>query len=118
MSKRDGTRDRWRKLIEQQKASGLSVAAFCRQSGVSQPSFYAWRQKLRGEVAFTEVRLSPDSRLKDHAQHPGRQGGIELRLPGRRCVVVHPGFDRQTLLDLLDTLETGPSASSAREWDA
>ena len=33
--------------------------------------------------------------------------GIELRLPGERSVVVGPGFDRRTLLDLLHVLEAG-----------
>ena len=32
--------------------------------------------------------------------------GIALRLPDRRRIVVQPGFDRQTLVELLHVLET------------
>ena len=40
------------------------VTAFCRQAEVSQPSFYAWRKKLRDEATFAEVKLPPSATLK------------------------------------------------------
>lgn len=98
---------RWRRLVRLQPGSGLSIAAFCRREGVSQPSFYAWRRKLEAEVTFAEVRLLPDVRA--------RSRGIELSLPGRRRLRVQPGFDRQTLLDLLTTLEACPPGAPTRE---
>ena len=73
------------------------MSAFCERAGVSQPSFYAWRRRLRSEVTFAEVKVS---------REPAEAGGIELRLPDHRCVLVRPGFDRQTLLDLLVVLES------------
>jgi hypothetical protein len=90
---------RWQEILHQQQASGLSVAAFCRQARVPQASFFACRRKLRGAVTFAEVKVPLET--------AGDTGAIELRLPGRRCLVVRPGFDRQTLLDLLATLEAG-----------
>jgi transposase-like protein len=33
--------------MELQQESGLSVRAFCRQESLSEPSFYAWRRRLR-----------------------------------------------------------------------
>lgn len=36
----------WREVIRRQEASGLSVAAFCRQEQVAPASFFAWRKKL------------------------------------------------------------------------
>ncbi len=38
----------WRGLLKQQSASGLTVAAFCRQESISPHSFYTWRRKFRG----------------------------------------------------------------------
>ncbi len=91
-------RTQWRTLIEEQQASGLSVPAFCRRAGVAESSFYRWLQELRRPRArFAEVRLAAEA-----AREPG---GIELHLPGQRYVVVRPGFDRQTLRDLLAALE-------------
>jgi hypothetical protein len=42
-------------------------------------------------------------------------GGIELYLPGRRCLVIRPGFDRPTLLDLLAILDAGTSRFAAAD---
>ena len=39
---------RWREILKRQAGSGLSVREFCATEGVSQPSFYSWRRKLRG----------------------------------------------------------------------
>jgi len=36
----------WRRRLAQFQESELSVAAFCRQEGVSPPSFYVWRKRL------------------------------------------------------------------------
>lgn len=110
MSTRDDRRDRWRKIIGRQQASGLSALAFCRRAGVPQSSFFAWRRKLRDEATFAEVKLPPVTRREP--------SGIELRLPGGCCIVVRPGFDRQTLLDLLHILETSSSDLRTQEAGA
>ena len=88
----------------------MPVTAFCRRAGVPQSSFFAWRRKLRDEATFAEVKLS--------AEPVAPVGGIELHLPGRRRILVRPGFDRQTLRDLLAVLEAGSSEAAAREADA
>jgi len=97
--------DRWRKIIQQHQRSGLTVVGFCRRARVPQSSFFAWRRKLRAEVTFAEVKVSGETRVET--------GAIELRFPDRRCIVVRPGFDRTTLLELLAALESasGPATS-------
>ena len=46
--KKSGEKEaRWREILERQAGSGLSVRNFCADEGVSEPSFYAWRRKLR-----------------------------------------------------------------------
>jgi hypothetical protein len=37
----------WRGIVDRQAGSGLSVRRFCASEGISEPSFYAWRKKLR-----------------------------------------------------------------------
>jgi len=39
-------REAWRKRIEQQPQSGLTVAEFCQREGVSPATFYGWKRKL------------------------------------------------------------------------
>jgi len=36
----------WRERLQAQQASGLSVAAWCKQEGVSAWSVYGWRKRL------------------------------------------------------------------------
>ena len=90
----------WREVISKQPASGLSIAAYCRQRRVPEASFFARRRKLRDTAHFAEVRIAPE---------PGAESsGIELRLSHGRSVLVRAGFDRHTLLELLATLEANP----------
>ena len=37
----------WRLVLEEFRASRLSVREFCRREGLSEPSFFAWRRTLR-----------------------------------------------------------------------
>lgn len=36
----------WQMVIDTWQSSDLSVRQFCRQEGLSEPSFYSWRKKL------------------------------------------------------------------------
>jgi len=37
----------WGELVKRQRASGLSVSAFCRREGINAWTFYGWRSRLR-----------------------------------------------------------------------
>jgi len=97
-----------------------------------QATFYAWRRRLRPaarrasapqrtsrkpsqreDMPFVELRLSTDSSGAGPESSP--TGGIELYLPGRRCLVIRPGFDRPTLVDLLSALDASVSRFAAGE---
>ena len=43
-------RDEWRKLVDEQKASGLSNAAFCKEKGIKAERFYYTHNTSRCEV--------------------------------------------------------------------
>lgn len=103
----------------------MSVTAFCQRARVPASSFYYWRQRLRGESGaralprtggrppFAEVRVMPEGREPPGADAVGESSEIELRLPGPRRIVVRRGFDRQTLLDLVEALEGGVAGTRA-----
>lgn len=40
-------RDEWRKRIQRQQQSDVTVAKFCEREGVSAATFYEWKRKLR-----------------------------------------------------------------------
>lgn len=107
MRKRAISGEQWRRIISEQPASGLSIAAFCRQRQLSEASFFAWRRKLTDTARFAEVQIAPEPAPES--------SGIEVRLSNGRSVVVRAGFDRRTLLDLLATLEHGGREASHDE---
>ena len=133
MSKRASASERWRRIVAEQTTSGLSIAVYCRQAGIPQSSFYAWRRKLgrdgpatdqparesapAGPSTFAAVQLAAEpARSCGDAEFPAAQprralrapqrGAIEVRLAGGRGIVVRPGFDRQTLQALIEVLES------------
>jgi len=97
-------RSRWSSLILEQRGSGQTVEAFCRERGLTASQFYTWRKRLRGSAAerFLEVQLAkPAARPM-----PAKRGGVEIRLAEGHCVLVEPGFDAEHLRAVVAALET------------
>jgi transposase len=94
-----------RTVLARWRRSGLSVRAFCRAEGVSEPSFYGWRRKLdqadHKKPAFLPVKV-----VSEETKEPATRG-IEIVLANGRCLRVGPGFDPQTLVKLVDLFEAG-----------
>jgi hypothetical protein len=98
---------RWRKLIEQQRESGLPVAAYCRERGVSAASMFAWRRRLSGAAeTFKPVKVvsGPAGCAREVEKQAG--SAIELCLRGGRQLIVRRGFDRQLLAELVEAMES------------
>ena len=88
--------EEWRPIIDGQRSSRLTVAAYCHDRGITQGSFYTWKRRLRSPApAFVEVKR-PDAPAA---------AAIEIFLPGERRLLVRRGFDRDLLIDLIRTLE-------------
>jgi len=76
--------EQWSERFERFERSGLTVVQFCRQEGVSQPSFYQWRKKLtrparRGQQAVTKGRPMP--RAGHGRKAPRRQPNAIVEMP-------------------------------------
>jgi hypothetical protein len=93
---------RWRRRIDQWRASGLSVRAFCARHGLATASFYHWRRVLERRAAaapaFVPVQVVADAVL-------AQASALEVALVDGRVVRVAPGFDAATLRRLLAVLE-------------
>lgn len=92
-TKRDAMKEAfWRDAIRRQARSGLSVREFCREQGISEPSFHERRRTYRerdaqrsaASPAFVPV-IVRDERSAEKAADAGLvielRGGIALRLP-------------------------------------
>ena len=56
----------WRDLIGRQPSSGLSIASFCDQAGVSANSFFVWKSRLRSRATAVKALLL-SSRMFSHS---------------------------------------------------
>ena len=103
----------WRELLVEQQASGLPVTAFCRERGVSDASFYAWRRRLQSD-GQAKAAERPDPAGAQFVTVPlsSAELDFEVRLPNGMVVTVPRGFDEAALQRLLQT------AASVERGDA
>ena len=102
----------WQAVIKQHQASGRSVRAFCRDEGLSEPSFYAWRRKLTceaGQAAGPGAGFVSLGTLRLEETFVG----VEVILDAPLRVRVGPGFDTATLGEVLAVL-ANPSGIGER----
>ncbi len=59
----DETKNKWLKIIEDQKQSGLSIIQYCRNKGLSDKTFYSYRKRLGLSTSqkFKAVTVEPIS---------------------------------------------------------
>jgi len=97
----------WRRQFVEHRNSGNTVVEFCRRRGIPLHQFYWWKRRLssgdgqegpcqaENEPGFVPVRLPALS---------FSAALIEVVHPGGCVVRVPPGFDRDSLRRVLDTL--------------
>jgi hypothetical protein len=108
---------RWNALLNEFRRSGLTQAEFCQRRGLSLHSFrkHLYRRPspkptpanaLPSDAAahFLPVTLLPDPSPTTAASRPT----LELLLSNGRRIAVPPGFDPQTLRQLIATVEERP----------
>ena len=83
-----------------QQRSGVSVNQFCKEQGLTEYSFYAWRRRLEqtGPVRFALVDRSP------RRQEPATEAALELVLATGERLRISAGADAATLRTVLDVL--------------
>jgi transposase-like protein len=92
--------DQWRERVAAQEQGGLSVRRFCKEQGLTEHSFYAWRRRLReqGPVRFALV----ERRLA--RQEPADAAGLELILATGARLRIGAGVNAATLRTVLEAL--------------
>jgi hypothetical protein len=95
--------EEWRRIIDGQRPSGLTVAAYCRDRGITDGAFYAWKRRLRSPARSNRSSVPAFVEVKP-AKTPASEA-IEICLHGERRLLVRRGFDHDLLIDLVHTLE-------------
>jgi transposase len=90
----------WAERIAAQQRSGMSVKQFCKEQGLTEYSFYAWRKRLqeRGPVRFALVER------KSQRQERAAEAVVELVLATGERLRIGTGVDTATLRTVLDVL--------------
>ena len=90
----------WAERIAAQRRSGISVKQFCKERGLTEYSFYAWRKRLQeiGPVRFALVDRSP------RRQERAAEAALELVLATGEQLRISTGVDAATLRTVLDVL--------------
>ena len=94
--------DEWAERIAAQQRSGISVKQFCKERGLTEYSFYAWRKRLqeKGPVRFALVERSA------RRQERTTEAALELVLATGERLRIGTGVDTATLRAVLDVLRT------------
>ncbi len=92
--------DEWAERIATQQRSGMSVKQFCKEQGLTEYSFYAWRKRVQesGPVRFALVERSA------RRQERMEERVLELVLATGERLRIGTGVDTATLRIVLDAL--------------
>ena len=94
--------DQWAERIAAQQRGGISVKQFCKEQGLTEYSFYAWRKRLQqtGPVRFALVDRNP------RRQEGAAEAALEVVLATGARLRISAGVDAATLRTVLDVLRT------------
>ena len=87
--------DGWAERIAAQQRSGMSVIQFCKEQGLTECSFYAWRKRLQKKEPVRFALVDRGAAL---------QAAVELVLATGERLRISAGVDGATLRTVLDAL--------------
>lgn len=111
----------WRDLIERQPTSGLKIARFCADAGISQNAFYVWKKRLlttaqqdRAAMPRSKQRrkkavaksLVPVRVIRDVSHQPPAAKAIEIAWPNGIALRIPAGCDSKTLREVFGLLSS------------
>jgi hypothetical protein len=94
---------KWRRILRRQRASELSIRAFCREQSLSEAGFHFWKRQLRERDG-----QRPQSPAFVELQAMAEPSPIELVLGGDRRLLLRGGCDLQLLCRVIGALEAQP----------
>ena len=110
----------WKQRFESQKASGLSVAVYCLQEGVSLSTFYRWQQQLRNGVPAALLEEEADRQQAESEEACEatflpislQASPVEIELPNGGVVRLPLGVGQAALIAVIE------AAGTLRPWKA
>ena len=96
----------WQMAIETWQSSGLSIRQFCKQEGLSEPSFYSWRKRLSNPQKSGVSKGRPEPEQFIQVSMPtAKPGALELVLASGHTLRIPRDIDSQVLTDVLSAVK-------------
>jgi transposase len=92
--------DEWAERISTQQRSGMSVKQFCKEQGLTEYSFYAWRKRLLEKAPVRFALVDRRAARRESAT----EAALELVLATGERLRIAAGVDAATLRTVLDAL--------------
>ena len=80
--------------------SGVSVKQFCRENGLTEYSFYAWRKRLQKKEPVRFALIDREAARQELAA----EANLEVVLPTGERLLIRVGVEGATLRTVLDAL--------------
>lgn len=98
----------WRQRVQEQRASGLTVRAFCLRHQLREPSFYFWRRTLAERDRADSRPAEPAFVAVEMSAAPSPAAVVEVHLPSGVRVCVMAGCGATQFAMVLGVLEGRP----------
>lgn len=97
----------WRMVFETHQGSGLTIKQFCKNEGISEAAFYAWRKKLTADHASASPTKPPSASgaFVEVALRDAPGAALELVLSSGHRLRISPNIDAALLERVLATLK-------------
>jgi len=109
----NGKADAWRRRIDDQRASGQSVRAWCEANDAQEGSFYWWRarlglspgkRRLRRSLKSAEAKPTPLA-FAQVVVHPSTAEPLRLRFAGQRELILPASMPLEQVAKLIHAIE-------------
>ena len=105
--------DAWRKRIDDQRASGQSVRAWCKANAAQECSFYWWRARLglsrgkrRGRVPLGSAETKPGPLAFAQVVVQAAEEPLRLRFAGQRELILPASMSLEQVARLVHAIES------------
>ena len=105
-SSKEEQRQFWQMVFDTHKASSLSIKQFCKNEGITEAAFYAWRKKLTlpGKSVPAKQKEVASAGFIQVSIPEMNPAGLELVLSSGNALRISPGVDFTTLSHVLSVL--------------
>jgi hypothetical protein len=101
----------WQRVLDEQRLSKLSVAAFCAQNSISVPSFYQWRKKLQPPQPSVASHSLVPVRIVQNAT-PVSEQSIQIMTPSGFSIRCNMSVDARKLTQIIEAIEVAERGDS------